>query len=236
MMKCMIVDDEPLSRKILQRFIEQTEHLQLVKECTSALEANKFLLDQEVDLIFLDVEMPGMTGLELIDILQKKPQIILVSGKKEYAVDAFDNDVVDYLYKPFSYPRFLKAVQKAYIMNKEDNKVKEKTEQDYIFLKVDSNWVKLKLEDILYVQALADYVSIYARIAGEVKRYVIHSTMKGVESKLNGEQFLRVHRSFIINVKNISSFSSDTVTIADHKIPVGITYKNKIQPYFDKMH
>jgi DNA-binding LytR/AlgR family response regulator len=232
----MVVDDETLSRKILRRFIEQTEHLSLLRECSSALEANKFLLDKEVDLIFLDVEMPGMTGLELIDILQKKPQIILVSGKKEYAVDAFDNDVVDYLYKPFSYPRFLKAVQKAYIMHKDSSRQKEKGDPDYIFLKVDSNWIKLKLEDIMYVQALADYVSIYARVNDEIRRYVIHSTMKGVESKLNADFFLRVHRSYIINLRNITSFSSESVTIADHKIPVGITYKNKIQPYFDKMH
>lgn len=227
-MECLIVDDDILSRKVLKRFIEQTDFLSSVKECASAIEANRYLLSNTTDLLFLDVEMPGMTGLELIGLLRKKPQIILVSSKKEYAVDAFDNDAIDYLVKPVSYARFLKACQKAQQKHEEAPRTNENQQLEYIFLKVDSAWIKLQLSDILYVQALADYVCIYARSGQENKRYVIHSTMKAVEKKLVGENFVRVHRSYIVNTNNVSSFSSDTLFIADKQLPVGITYKNAV--------
>ncbi len=230
-MDCLIVDDDILSRKVLKRFIEQTDFLSSAKECGSAIEANRYLMSNTTDLLFLDVEMPGMTGLELISILREKPQIILVSSKKEYAVDAFDNDAIDYLVKPVSYARFLKACQKAYQLREEEKKAPDtgkNKELEYIFLKVDASWLKLQLSDVLYVQALADYVCIYAKAGPEVKRYVIHSTMKAVEKKLIGENFVRVHRSFIVNTHNVSSFSSDTLFIADKQVPVGITYKNTV--------
>jgi DNA-binding LytR/AlgR family response regulator len=230
-MDCLIVDDDILSRKVLKRFIDQTDFLSSVKECGSAIEANRYLMSNTCDLLFLDVEMPGMTGLELISILRTKPQIILVSSKKEYAVDAFDNDAIDYLVKPVAYSRFLKACQKAWQLREEQKKAPvpdKQPELEYIFLKVDSSWLKLQLSDILYVQALADYVCIFAKAGSELKRYVIHSTMKAVEKKLTGENFVRVHRSYIVNTHNVSSFSNDTLFIADKQLPIGITYKNSI--------
>lgn len=237
-MDCLIVDDDILARKVLKRFIEQTDFLTSSKECGSAIEANKYLMNNSTDLLFLDVEMPGMTGLELISILRDKPQIILVSSKKEYAVDAFDNDAIDYLVKPVTYARFLKACQKAYQLQ-EEQKLKpnggKPKELQYIFLKVDASWLKLQLSDVLYVQALADYVCIYARNSNDIKRYVIHSTMKAVEKKLIGENFVRVHRSYIVNIHNVSSFSSDTLFIADTQVPVGVTYKNTVVQLMGKM-
>lgn len=238
-MHCLIVDDDILSRKVLKRFVEQTDFITDVVECGSAIEANRYLRENQTDLLFLDVEMPGMTGLELIGILRNKPAIVLVSGKKEYAVDAFDNDAVDYLVKPVTYPRFLKAAQKALDLLQEKNKETDKTNRqptvlEYIYLKVDGEWVKVNLSEIQYVQAMADYVNIFVLKGTELKRLVIHSTMKGVEKKLEGGTFVRVHRSFIINASNIKSYSNDTVSIADKQIPIGVTYRQALQLAMDR--
>lgn len=238
-MHCLIVDDDILSRKVLKRFVEQTDFITDVVECGSAIEANRYLRENQTDLLFLDVEMPGMTGLELIGILRNKPAIVLVSGKKEYAVDAFDNDAVDYLVKPVTYPRFLKAAQKALDLLQEKNKETDKTNRqpaalEYIYLKVDGEWVKVNLSEIQYVQAMADYVNIFVLKGIELKRLVIHSTMKGVEKKLEGGTFVRVHRSFIINASNIKSYSNDTVSIADKQIPIGVTYRQALQLAMDR--
>lgn len=232
-MHCLIVDDDVLSRKVLKRFVEQTDFITEVAECGNAIEANRYLRENKTDLLFLDVEMPGMTGLELISILRDKPSIVLVSGKREYAVDAFDNDAIDYLVKPVSYSRFLKAAQKAYDAYNEKKQVEGKSSTspvalEYLYLKVDGEWVKVNLANILYVQAMADYVSIYVQQAEGAKRLVIHSTMKGVEKKLEGSSFVRVHRSFIVNAANIKSYSNDTVSIADKHIPIGITYRQAL--------
>lgn len=238
-MHCLIVDDDILSRKVLKRFVEQTDFITEVVECGNAMEANRYLRERQTDLLFLDVEMPGMTGLELIGILRNKPAIVLVSGKREYAVEAFDNDAIDYLVKPVTYPRFLKAAQKAYDLWQEKKQANAKTPAapaglDYLYLKVDGEWVKLKVPEILYIQAMADYVNIYIQQGSEIKRLVIHSTMKGVEKKLEGASFVRVHRSFIINAANISAYSNDTVSIADKQIPIGVTYRQALQLAIEK--
>lgn len=238
-MHCLIVDDDILSRKVLKRFVEQTDFITEVVECGNAIEANRYLRERQTDLLFLDVEMPGMTGLELIGILRNKPAIVLVSGKREYAVEAFDNDAIDYLVKPVTYPRFLKAAQKAYDLWQEKKQANAKTPAapaglDYLYLKVDGEWVKLKVPEILYIQAMADYVNIYIQQGSEIKRLVIHSTMKGVEKKLEGASFVRVHRSFIINAANISAYSNDTVSIADKQIPIGVTYRQALQLAIEK--
>ena len=239
-MHCLIVDDDILSRKVLKRFVEQTDFITEVAECGNAIEANRYLRENQTDLLFLDVEMPGMTGLELIGILRHKPAIVLVSGKREYAVDAFDNDAIDYLVKPVTYPRFLKAAQKAWDLLQEKNRNLETGKQstpalDYLYLKVDGAWVKVNVGEIQYVQAMADYVNIYVQQGQELKRLVIHSTMKGVEKKLEGASFVRVHRSFIINAANIKSYSNDTVSIADKQIPIGVTYRQALQMALEKV-
>ncbi len=236
-MQCLIVDDDILSRKVLKRFVEQTDFITEVVECGNAMEANRYLRERQTDLLFLDVEMPGMTGLELIGILRNKPAIVLVSGKREYAVEAFDNDAIDYLVKPVTYPRFLKAAQKAYDLWQEKQQVNANTPAaptglDYLYLKVDGEWVKLKVTEIQYIQAMADYVNIYLQQGSELKRLVIHSTMKGVEKKLEGASFVRVHRSF--NAANISACNNDTVSIADKQIPIGVTYRQALQLAIEK--
>lgn len=227
-MNCLVVDDDAISRKVINRYIEKTDFLDLSQECQSAIEARKHLENQNIDLIFLDIEMPQMTGLEFIDILQKKPQIVLISGKKEYAVDGFNHDVVDYLVKPVVYSRFLKGAEKAHKKFQKDLTEKENEESNNIFIKVNSAWRKLDVNSIQWVQAMADYVGIYAKIDGDLKRFVIHSTMKAVDNKLNFDNFIRIHRSYIVNVSKIDSFGGDVVYIKDKQIPVGITYREKI--------
>jgi DNA-binding LytR/AlgR family response regulator len=200
----------------------------------SAEEARESLEKNDVDVIFLDVEMPGMSGLELLGILTKKPQIVLVTGKKEYAVDAFEHDVIDYLVKPFLYSRFLKAVERAkenHLMLLESQ---AKEEGEHIFVKVSSTWTKIPVDKILYVQAMSDYVGIYVEGPTENKRYVIHSTMKGVLNKLGGTNFMQIHRSYIINTNFIEGFDGEHVRVKAHDVPVGVTHKKKIARLVEK--
>lgn len=220
MINCIIVDDEEMSRATIEHFVSQTEMLNLIGLCSSAVEAANFLKDQQIDLIFLDIEMPQMSGLELIKTLDHSPQIILVTSKKEYAVEAFEYNVVDYLVKPVDYSRFLQAV----------NRVKETSEivqgrgnKDEIFIKSDSKIVKLNFSSILYVEALADYAIIQLGKA----RHIIHSTMKGLEQKLPGDTFVRVHRSYIVNISKIDSIEDMNIVIGSANIPVGASYRDK---------
>ena len=235
-MNCIVVDDDSTSRKILSYHIEKTGYLNLVKECDNAFEARKYLDKHEVDLIFLDVEMPQMTGLEFIDILTKRPLTILVSGKKDYAADGYDLDVIDFLLKPVSLLRFQKASDKALALFENEIEESNRSSEKNIFIKVDSAWIKIYLDTILYVQAMADYVSIFIKTSNGVKRHVIHSTMKAVEEKLGFEDFIRIHRSYIINQTKITSLNGDMVQIEDHTIPVGVTYKGKIEDIFSKLN
>lgn len=186
---CLIVDDDPMMQKLLSQFVEQTEHLQLQNTCGSAEEAGVVLKDTEVDLIFLDIEMPGMNGIEFIESLHQKPQIILITTKPEYAVDAYENDVVDYIIKPPEYPRFMKAVNKVSERFKSDDEMS--MQKDKLFVKVDSQLVSIPVDDIRLIEAKADYVTIHT----SERRLTVYSTMKGIERKLPTSKFIRVHRS-----------------------------------------
>lgn len=220
MINCIIVDDEEMSRATIEHFVTQTEKLNLIGLCSSAVEAANFLKDQEIDLIFLDIEMPQMSGLELIKALDKSPQIILVTSKKEYAVEAFEYNVVDYLVKPVDYSRFLQAVNK---ITKPGEVVSNQGNKDEIFIKSDSKIVKLNYSSILYIEALADYAIIQL---GNT-RHIIHSTMKSLEQRLPEESFIRVHRSYIVNISKIDSIEDMNIVIGDANIPVGASYREK---------
>jgi two-component system, LytTR family, response regulator len=219
---CVIVDDDPLSLRLLEGLIAQTEFLSLTKTFQNPVEAVQFLLENQVDMLFLDVEMPGMTGLEILATLEEKPAVILVSSKSEYALDAFQFDVEDYLLKPPTYARFLKAV----------NKVQEKLSQeqtiqfrgDFVFVKSDSALIKVDIRQVQWVEALADYVALVTKD----KKYVCHSTMKSIESKLPADQFVRVHRSYIVRIDQIDAIEDKTVSVGKKIIPVGGTYRDSL--------
>jgi len=226
-MNCVVIDDDKLSRKIVEEFILKTEGLQLKHTFSDAVDAiNTLSIEDDIHLIFLDIEMPEMTGLDFMSSLQISPQVIIVSGKDKYALNAFEYDVTDYLLKPITYPRFFKAVDKA-TSRFEKNKA-NLLGKDEIFIKKNSTLVRLKYEDILWVEALENYV-----IFNTFKdKYTIHFTMKAIEQKLPGQNFTRVHRSYIVNTSCIDIIEDNSVIVrtadGNKAIPIGKSYKEKL--------
>ncbi len=220
----MVVDDDEISRLLVKKFIDKTDFLKLTYEFDSAVEASNVLMNDapsDVDLVFLDVEIPEMSGIELMYSLNNSYPIIMVTSKEEYAIQAFEGNVSDYLVKPFEYSRFLKAVVK----------VKEQLEKEQIiaesnidiFVKADSKLERLEYEDIYFVEALADYVIFNT---GKGKK-IVHHTMKGIEKRLPNSMFVRVHRSYIVNLKRIEFLEDMQIHIKEKIIPVGSSYKEK---------
>ncbi len=225
-MNCIIIDDDPLSRKIVEEFVERTDNLTLIYSYENAVDAiNAFKNEPDIDLIFLDIEMPEMSGLDFMDSLKNPPQIIIISSKDKYALNAFDYDVTDYLLKPIAYSRFYKAVDKA-----QDRFTKNKidTKGDEIFIKKNSSLVRLKYDNILWVEALENYV-IFNTFSD---KYTIHFTMKAIEQKLPTHKFTRVHRSYIVNTSSINVIEDNSVIIKTKDgvktIPIGKSYKDKL--------
>ncbi len=225
-MNCIIIDDDPLSRKIVEEFVERTDNLTLVHSYENAVDAiNAFKNEPDIDLIFLDIEMPEMSGLDFMESLKNPPQIIIISSKDKYALNAFDYDVTDYLLKPIAYSRFYKAVDKA-----QDRFTKNKidTKGDEIFIKKNSSLVRLKYDNILWVEALENYV-IFNTFSD---KYTIHFTMKAIEQKLPTHKFTRVHRSYIVNTSSINVIEDNSVIIKTKDgvktIPIGKSYKDKL--------
>lgn len=219
---CIVVDDESMSREIILKFVEQTEYLLLSGAFSNAIDASNAIKKQAVDIIFLDVEMPEMSGLEFLKLLKDKPQIILTTSQEKYAVEAFEYEVLDYLLKPVTYTRFLKAVSKAMVKfeETENNAVDNKN----IFLKVDSKLVKVELEELYMVEALGDYVIVHTMN----KKFTVFSTMKGIEKSLPKTEFLRVHRSYIIRIDKIQDIQDNNLVIKGKVIPIGPSYKSDL--------
>lgn len=226
-MNCIIIDDDELSRRVVEEFIGRTDFLNLTHSFSNAVEAINYIKQgEEVHLIFLDVEMPEMTGIEFLNSLSHPPQVIIISSKEKYAIQAFDYSVTDYLLKPITYARFFKAASKAY---EQFNKGRSLTDTDKeIFIKKNSSLVRIKYNDILWVEALENYVVINTIN----DKFTIHFTMKSIENQLPMVKFKRVHRSFIVNVSRITSIEDNSVVIklADSKkvIPIGKSYREKL--------
>ena len=224
-MNCMVVDDNTLARKALTVLIEQVDFLTLKKECESAVEAYNYMEKEPVDLVFLDVEMPQMTGIELLKNLKARPIVILVTSKKEYAVDAFELNVADYIIKPVTMARFMVAVSKAReLFDKRNEKVETNGDKDFIFVRSKNTLAKIKLEDIEYVQALGDYVKIYT--AGE--RNTVHCTLRSMEEKLSPDRFYRLHRSYLVGLNHIDKIEENTAYVGKQPIPIGEQYKKEL--------
>lgn len=221
-MNCLIVDDNKIARTTMKQLASQVKDLVITGECAQAMEAYNFLLEQPVDLVFLDIEMPGMTGLELIKNLgDKRPVIIFTTSKKEYAVEAFELNVADYIVKPVTPARFLQAVDRARVIL--DSKTEEVNinEEEFIFFR-DSNIIRrLKLDDILFAEAMGDYVKLYT----SQKFFAIHTTLKAVEERLPASRFIRVHRSYIVALSKIDTIQDGALVIAGKSVPVADTYR-----------
>lgn len=223
-MKYLIIDDNPMARTVMRQLASGIEGMTLKGECASALEAFNLMLNESVDLLLLDVEMPEMSGLELLQNLPSKPLVILITSKTEYAAEAFDLNVVDYIVKPVTLPRFLAAVQKAReIWEGRLNTVEKSTEKDYLFVRSDGALSKVRFDEILWVQALVDYVQF---ITESGKKHTVHATLKAVESHLNDARFVRCHRSYIINTDKIDRIEEGAmIVIGKQVVPMSEQYK-----------
>lgn len=228
-MNCIIVDDDELSRNILEDLVNSTDFINLQKSCESSVEAYNILQESNIDLVFLDIEMPQMSGMELLENLSHLPQIVLVTSHEEYAAESYQYDVTDYIVKPVSQARFLKAV----------NRAKERMEggqlqsggSKTIFVRADSRLVQLNTEDILYVEALGNYVNIYT----SKERFTVHITMKEVLNKLPGSEFIRVHRSFIVRLDKIEAIEDNFITIGSKSISIGRAYRDELSKHLNLM-
>jgi DNA-binding LytR/AlgR family response regulator len=228
MMRCMVIDDEQLVRELLEDNIRQIPYLQWVGSCRNALEATEALQANPVDLLFLDIQMPRVNGLQFLQTLADPPLVIIVSAYPQYALEGFDLRVVDYLLKPFPFERFLKACNRAqelFRLRSNDKAGSAAPVEDF-FVNVEYAQVKITASDILYIEGVKDYVKIY--LASTARPVLTRMTLKALEEKLTPPAFIRTHKSFLVSVKKISTVKRDLVCIGDKEIPVSISYKANI--------
>jgi len=218
--KCIIVDDEPLARDGLKEFVERTSFLELLGSFASASQTLEFLKSNDtVDLVFLDIQMPEMTGIELLKKLNAPPKIILTTAYREFALEGFELNAVDYLLKPFSYDRFLKALDKVLSMNNDNSKLKE-----YIFIKCDGMIVKIRLDDIVYVETAKDYVFIHT----DKTRYMTLVSLRHFEENLPSSKFMRVHRYFLVALKCVQKLEGNQLYVNEHKIRISRNLRDEV--------
>lgn len=222
-LNCIVVDDSAIQRLSLVKLIESNESLNLIAEYKNALEAKNGIANKKIDLIFLDIEMPILNGFELLDILNNKPQIIFVTGKSEYALKAFDYDATDYLKKPIEKDRFNKAVDKA-LSNAKGISEENHSDSEHIFVKSNLKKRKVYLKNIKWIEALGDYV----KLVTEENSLVVLSTMKAFEAELPEGKFLRIHKSYIVNLDKIDRFNSKNVEVGSYEIPLSRNKKTQL--------
>ncbi|MFG6686633.1 LytR/AlgR family response regulator transcription factor [Mariniflexile sp. HNIBRBA6329] len=226
--KCLIVDDEPLARDVLRRYCNKLPVLHLVGECSNAIDAYLFLQTNEVDILFLDIRMPELLGTELVQSIKNPPKVIFTTAYKEYAWDGFELDAVDYLLKPIRFDRFLKAVNKALpglenvLLTNESFEMERKSGIDSIYLRIDRKQVRIVLDEILYIESDKDYIKIFT----QEKMYLCRQTISSIESMIDKSEFVRIHRSFIVPIKKIKSYTHELVEINKKELPIGKFYLN----------
>lgn len=219
-LRCLIVDDESISRKFLEHYIQQMDFLELVHSCANATDAITSLQKFHIDVVLLDIEMPEKSGLQMLEELDYKPAIILVTAKEQYAVKAYELDVVDYLVKPITFPRLEKAIGKARKFLEVNN---PKADAEELFIKVNSRFVKIHYNDILYIEAQGDYIQVHIKD----KKYIMYNSMSVMQKRLPGNRFVRVHRSYIVNLAYVTGVKQAFVQLSDNEIPLGVSYKKK---------
>lgn len=230
-LKCLIVDDEHLARKLLEDYLGKMTGVELVGVCKNAMEAMQVIRDKEVDLMFLDIQMPDLTGLDLLRTMKVRPAVIFTTAYSEYALQGYELDVVDYLLKPISFERFVQAVNKASELISLRQKAETKSnETDHLIVKADHKLVRIKLEDILYIEGLREYVSIYTK----EKRVITLEAMKNLEDILPANKFLRTHRSYIVSINHAEAMNGNNVEINGKLIPVGKTYRDEVLRRFSE--
>jgi len=222
-LNCLIVDDEPIALEIIESYIEKIDFLVLVDKCNSAVKANEILLNKDIDILFLDINMPNISGLDLLKSLQNPPEVILTTAYSQYAVQSYELNVKDYLLKPISFNRFFKSINKVIsgFENKELEKIKNVS--DFMFFKSDKKTYKFYFKNILYFEGYGNYVKIHSV---EKKTILILDKLSNLQNILSTKGFLRVHKSFIINMNLIVEIDGNQIEIGDYKIPIGLSYKD----------
>jgi len=241
MIKCLIVDDEPLALHVLEDYISKIPFLKLVKSTTNPIEALSLVQDKEAELVFLDVQMPELTGIQFLKIANGKAKVILTTAYSQYALEGYELDVIDYLLKPIAFDRFYKAVQKAQAIlqpaaapaptpvQPESAQPKQEFLSDFIFVKTEHKIQKVYLNDILFIEGLKDYISIFT----PVERIITLQNMKKMEDALPAKYFMRVHKSYIVSINKIDSIERSRIFIGDKIIPVGDTYRDEFFKVID---
>jgi DNA-binding LytR/AlgR family response regulator len=233
-LKCIIVDDEPLAIEVMESYVSKVEQLELVNTFRNAVSAFSFLQQQKVDLLFLDIQMPKLTGIDFIKTLKNPPKVVFTTAYRDYALDGFELEVVDYLLKPIPFDRFLKAVgkvlvQPASISAPAKNSVKDESKQP-VFFKVDKKMVKVNVSDILYIESIKDYV----KVKTTDKEIITQQKIGYLEESLPSHSFLRIHRSFIVSLDKIDSYSATEIDIGKIQLPIGRNYKNEVLKILSK--
>ncbi|HNF44440.1 MAG TPA: response regulator transcription factor [Ferruginibacter sp.] len=228
--KCLIVEDEPLAAEVLQDYIRQVPFLKLIKTCSDAIYAMETLKEEKIDLVFLDIHLPKLKGLDFIKSLTNPPHIIITSAYHEYALEGHELNVLDYLLKPIEFKRFLKAVNRLSAVQEHTEDVSQKpSEREYLFFNVSKKKVKIFLDEILYIESLKEYI----RVCTRQKTIITKFQLGEIEEILSKNNFLRVHRSFIVAKDKIDAFTATDVEVSGKQLPIGRSYKDAVQTALD---
>lgn len=218
----LIVDDEFLARKLLTEYVSKVDFLNLVDTCPDATKAMEVLNTEQIDILLLDIQMPDISGMEMLRLMNNKPAVILTTAYSEFAVDAFALGVVDYLLKPFDYIRFMQAINKA--VNSTVSEIQSETSNDYIMVKADYKLYKVNFDDLLFIEGQHEYVTFHTK----TKRITALYSLRNLEDTLPKDKFVRTHKSFIVSIKNIEDIDKTNVTVSGNKIPVGASYRDAL--------
>ncbi len=226
--KCLIVDDEPLARDLICNHLKKLDNFEIIAECGDAMKALRVLQEHSIDLIFMDIQMPQITGIDFLKTLKNPPNVIFTTAFQEYAIEGFELDIVDFLLKPITFERFLKAVNKYFEIKQEDNQpaVQQpiQSEEAFIYVKENKKVIKLFLNEILYVEGLSEYVQIFT----ETRKFVTKTSMNNMDEKLPENDFMRIHKSFIVSLNKIEAFTSTCIELSGKELPIGRSYKNSV--------
>lgn len=221
-MNCLAIDDEPLALNVIKDFCSKLEFLNLVDTCTNAIDALQILENQNIDLLFLDIQMPNINGLEFAKTMSNPPMIIFTTAFSEHALEAYELNAIDYLVKPIPFDRFLKSVNKAQSLYKLQNSNQKVSHNEFMMVKADCATIKIRFKDILYVEGLKDYVKIFIKD----KMILTKTTMKNMEEKLPHQHFIRIHKSYIVNLFTIEIIESNHIIYGRARLPIGNSYRN----------
>jgi DNA-binding LytR/AlgR family response regulator len=224
--RCLIIDDEPIARKGLREYIQDVDFLLLDGEFDNPLKATDMLMSDKVDLVFLDIQMPKMTGMEFLKTIANPPMVIFTTAYPQYAVEGFELNAIDYLLKPFSFERFLKAVMKARTLRESSQASHPPplAEPDYFFIKCDNKLVKIMYDDILFVEALQNYVAVHTT----TQKYITYLTFRSIEEHLPASRFIRTHKSYIVSATRVESIEGNDIRIGQHHIPISRTEREEV--------